>query len=138
MVGNLQLLRLIFLPAIQEETNLQPHTLPHRTKAGLRSIKRRQRMRVSATSLLSYKELVESGQLTPKQQLVYGALVMHGPKTREQLAAITNMKEGSVCGRVNELLEKGLIVESGYLQNAITKKLNAIVSIAVPQLALFA
>jgi DNA-binding MarR family transcriptional regulator len=91
---------------------------------------------LSATSVASYKELVESGQLTPKQRVVYGAIVVHGNLTREQIAAITQMKEGSVCGRIAELMEKGLVVAAGLRQNPITKKVNEVIGLPIPQMEL--
>lgn len=93
---------------------------------------------MNATSIASYKELVESGQLTPKQQIVYGAIVVHGNMTREQIAVTVSMKEGSVCGRVNELMDKGLLVAKGLYLNPVTKKVNEVVGLSVAQLEMFA
>jgi predicted transcriptional regulator len=40
------------------------------------------------------------------------------PMTREQIAQMLNWKESAVCGRVNSLVTKGVLEESGTLKTS--------------------
>lgn len=85
---------------------------------------------VSQTSLAAYWAMRDAGELPDKERLVYYALAKHGPLTREQIAQRTGMKEGSACGRVNQLVEKGILVHHSYRQNPITDKMNEVVDLS--------
>ena len=84
---------------------------------------------VSPMSLAAYWQMRDAGELPEKERIVFMALKLHGAMTREQIAAATGMKEGSACGRVNKLMERGLVVNSGYRMNSATNKLNEIVDL---------
>jgi hypothetical protein len=61
--------------------------------------------------------------------------------SRERLAWILQWKEGSVCGRVNSLIAKGVLEECGETKNLFTKKKASLVRLVPPpvpvQVALF-
>mgnify|MGYP003576801228 CR=1 FL=1 len=91
---------------------------------------------VAATSLAAYWSLRDAGELPEKERIVYDAIMRNGPVTREQIAAITGMKEGSACGRVAKLLERGMLAHHGYVTNRITGKTNERVWIAPHRVAM--
>lgn len=84
---------------------------------------------VSETSLAAYWAMRDASELPEKERIVYYAIALHGPMSREQIAARTGMKEGSACGRVNGLMEKGFLVHAGYRINPATEKLNEVVEL---------
>jgi DNA-binding Lrp family transcriptional regulator len=85
---------------------------------------------VADNSLIAYWAMRDSGELPEKERVVYEALASHGRMTREQIAYVTGMKEGSACGRVKGLMEKGLVVGVATMVNPNTHKLNEAVDIA--------
>jgi DNA-binding Lrp family transcriptional regulator len=91
---------------------------------------------VADTSLASIWSMRDAGELPERERAVYDALFRYGPMTREQIAARTGMKEGSACGRVNRLMERGIVVHHGARENPITRKLNEIVDLAPARRAL--
>lgn len=93
---------------------------------------------VSLNSLFSYWSLRDSGELPEKERIVYEAVLRNGPVTREQIASLTGMKEGSACGRVAKLIERGMLAHHGTVVNATTKKPNEKVWIAPYRLHLHA
>lgn len=50
------------------------------------------------------------------------ALHVNGPLSRSQLAEVTTLKLSSVCGRVNELLKTGELVEAGKIYDKATER----------------
>jgi DNA-binding Lrp family transcriptional regulator len=92
---------------------------------------------VADTSLAAYWSMRDAGELPDRERLVYFALALHGPMTRERIAAKTGMKEGSACGRVNKLMERGIVVHSGYYLNPVTEKLNEVVDLVAHHRSLF-
>lgn len=82
---------------------------------------------VSKDSLIAYWKLRDSGELPEKERQVYEAVVRHGPMTREQIAAVTGMKEGSACGRVAGLMEKGMLEHHSSIENPVTGNPNEVV-----------
>lgn len=71
-------------------------------------------MRGSAeTSFLSYLEISDDGTKA-RQQAIILALLRSVPDvgfTRTNIATLTGMRLGSVCGRVAELRAEGLVIE---------------------------
>lgn len=84
---------------------------------------------VAETSLAAYWRMRDAGLLPEKERLVFFALALHGPMTREEIASRTGMKEGSACGRVNRLMHRGMVVHYGFVVNAATKKDNEVVEL---------
>ncbi|MGZ3235765.1 MAG: hypothetical protein ACXU8A_00145 [Burkholderiaceae bacterium] len=83
-----------------------------------------------SNSLAAYWSMRDAGELPQRELEVYEALSKFGKMTREQLAARTGQKEGSVCGRVAKLMERGLVVGVANCINSKTDKLNEIVDLA--------
>jgi len=67
---------------------------------------------IADTSLEAYREHRKSGELGAQQRKVMLFFHMKGGEhTRAELAERIPMRLSSVCGRVNELLEMGYLVE---------------------------
>lgn len=94
-------------------------------------------MAVSRFSRAAYADLVDSSKLQPKERRVADAIAEHEPMTREEISAVTGMKEGSACGRVNKLMERGLVVHHGYRHNQATDKLNEVVDLVADRRAMY-
>lgn len=69
-------------------------------------------MTIADTSALAYDELRAGKQLSKMQARIVTHFSLHPkPLTRAELAAVTGIALSSVCGRVNELLEDGVLTE---------------------------
>lgn len=87
--------------------------------------------KMSPESLAAYWRMRDAGELPEKERKVYYAVAQHGPMTREQIAIVTSMKEGSACGRVNRLIhDRHMLQEVGSVINSVTGNPNALVDIA--------
>lgn len=91
---------------------------------------------VAQTSLAAYWHMRDAGELPEKERIAYDAVLRNGPLTREQIANLTNMKEGSACGRVNKLMARGIVVHAGYVTNQQTGKLNEVVDLVADRRAM--
>lgn len=72
------------------------------------------------TSLLAYQQMIASNQLSPARSAIVSALEEMGiPLTRWEISKYLEMSNSkyhrinSVCGRVNELVKLGVILEDG-------------------------
>lgn len=68
---------------------------------------------MSETRDNAYKNLVNSTRLSESQQLVYNTIASAKQLSRQDLSIDTNMPINSVCGRVKELIDYGLIIVDG-------------------------
>jgi predicted transcriptional regulator len=66
---------------------------------------------VAQTSLDTFRALKDGGHLTPKEHEVMDLMDLGYSMTREQIADALGWKEASVCGRVNSLVNCGLLIE---------------------------
>jgi len=79
---------------------------------------------VRQTSILSYHEEQENGNLGRMEQLVYEGLRLYGPCTDKELTELLGFKEANkVRPRRNKLVEKGIVVECGKRQCKVSAKL---------------
>lgn len=85
---------------------------------------------VATTSLAAYWSMRDAGELPEKERIVYEAIIRNGPMTREQIASVTGMKEGSACGRVATLIQRGMLVHHSMVKNRVTGKENECVWLA--------
>ena len=93
---------------------------------------------MSKFSLAAYESLKESGEINRREREVLEALIEHGPMTREEIARVTGMKEGSACARVNALIEKNKLVEVSCKRNSVTNKMNGVVDLSLTMKAVAA
>ncbi len=70
----------------------------------------------------AYRALKGAGALPPMQALVLGCVGMNGVMTRAEIAAHTGMRLSSVCGRVNELIDRKLLEEFGTVKDKVSGK----------------
>ena len=76
---------------------------------------------IADTSRDAYHEHQESGELGRQQKTIM--LFFHsrgGEHTRSELAEKVGMRLSSVCGRVNELIKLGYLVEGGRRPCGVT------------------
>jgi hypothetical protein len=75
------------------------------------------------TQALSIAELRARGVTGQQAQAVYEALYRHPGSTRSDLCMFTSgLRLSSICGRVNELIEQGLVREGELKLDRMTKK----------------
>jgi len=80
-------------------------------------------MTVATTSRRAYEELKASGKdQTQRARILCAVTLFPTGITRRELAGVTNLELGAVCGRVNELVTDCLLVEDGEVVCDITKK----------------
>lgn len=68
-------------------------------------------MTIAATSAAAYRAHHETGRVSAQQQTILDALEMGFAMSRREIADETGLELSSVCGRVNELLQIGLLVQ---------------------------
>lgn len=78
------------------------------------------------TSLLAYEQLVATGKDKTMRARILKYVIDHPGKTRNELALRLSMRLASVCGRANELVAAGLLVEDGTRMDAVTGHQNKI------------
>jgi hypothetical protein len=91
--------------------------------------------RVAETQQDAYHGLTVK-ELSAKQRMVLDAFE-HGrpPLTREDIAAITNLKLCSVCGRVRELLDAGRLAVVGARKDLATQTSQQLLAITTKVVA---
>lgn len=60
-----------------------------------------------------YRQLVTSGDAVTKRDELYVFMLRHPNHTRSELAQAIGWPIQSICGRVNEMLNDGAVIESG-------------------------
>ena len=84
-------------------------------------------MSARGISIEAYHKILASGKAASQWARIYHALLrrkeqgQHGV-TRSEISSGLNMRLSSVCGRVNELINAGLIKEGDRRQCAVTKE----------------
>lgn len=73
-----------------------------------------------AISIQNYHEHEDSGALGRQAGAIYAYLNDGRQRSRAELAMQTGMRLSSVCGRVNELLNVGLLFEGGNRKCSVT------------------
>lgn len=79
-------------------------------------------MSVSTTSREAYKEHRDTGKLGQQAQRILTAMIDGQGYSRRELARAMGLELSSVCGRVNELLQVGLLVEGEARRCSVTHK----------------
>lgn len=84
---------------------------------------------VHPNSLDTYFSLIESGVLCEQEKLVVQTLrTMPGMDpdaigmTREQISGVSGIKLGSVCARINKLVESGIAIEVATTKSEAGRK----------------
>lgn len=79
-------------------------------------------MAVSTTSVGSYRELVRSGNATNQQFLIINAMQQGVSYSRREIARMTGLEINAVCGRVDELIKAGAVVECPARLDPVTRR----------------
>lgn len=92
------------------------------------------RTAMTETSLSAYRALHGEGQIQPKEMEVLAAF---GGKTerlytRQEIAQRIGMSINGVCGRVNSLLEKGLLQVRSSRISPVTRKPQELLGLPTP------
>lgn len=76
---------------------------------------------VARTSRLAYMELQANGKESTQKGKVLKEVLRHSDGlTRRQLAELTGLELGAVCGRVNALVRDGLLDDSEVVKCEVT------------------
>ena len=79
-------------------------------------------MTVAQTSISAYKEHIATGKVGAQAQAILDFMNQGDNYSRRELSVLTGLELSSICGRVNELLEVGLLVEGTKRKCMVTKK----------------
>ena len=79
-------------------------------------------MTVSSTSIKAFREVLASGRYKTQEQKVLACIVDLGPHTRREVAIITRIEYGSVCGPANKLVKDKVLMQWRTKENPKTKK----------------
>ena len=74
------------------------------------------------TSLAAYWSERLSGRISHQQSIILENLAVYGWATRAGLAKSTNLPINCICGRVNELLQAGYVVDDMITRDEDTGK----------------
>jgi hypothetical protein len=79
-------------------------------------------MMVAQTSIIAYNEHRASGKVGSQAMHIFDAMQFNKGYSRRELVKITGLELSSVCGRVNEMLQIGMLQESAPRKCSITNK----------------
>lgn len=79
-------------------------------------------MTVADTSILAYDELVAAGKVGAQAHKILGLMSSSRNYSRRELAKIVKIDLSAVCGRVNEMLAVGLLIEEPPRKCSITNR----------------
>jgi hypothetical protein len=79
-------------------------------------------MTVADTSIQAYKEHQAEGKVGTQSNSIYRIMQAGKDYSRRELVAVTLIELSSVCGRVHELLQLGLLKEGKKRKCRITGK----------------
>jgi len=78
---------------------------------------------VRSISIEAYQRHIESGKQETQWVRIYTYLSHVLPRTRSEISEETKIRMSSVCGRVNELMQAGLLAENERRKCRITGEL---------------
>lgn len=79
-------------------------------------------MTVAETSIIAYKQHRATGKVGSQALSIFDAMDFHKDYSRRELVAVTGLELSSVCGRVNEMLQAGMLKEVSSRKCKITGK----------------
>jgi hypothetical protein len=79
-------------------------------------------MTVANTSIEAYDEHKAAGKVGAQAHMILGILNSDQNYSRREIAKVAGIELSSVCGRVNELLAVGLLVEDPKRKCSVTGK----------------
>lgn len=85
---------------------------------------------MSFTKQKSFREITDDGTRSKRRRQVYTLIAEHPHCSRADIAKLGNIRLSCVCGRVNELIEAGRVVEVGTKVDSETHKTVALLDLA--------
>ena len=79
-------------------------------------------MSVAQTSIDAYKEHRAKGKVGSQAMSLFDAMQFHEDYSRRELAGLTGLELSSICGRVNEMLQIGMLKEVSPRKCKVTGK----------------
>lgn len=79
-------------------------------------------MSVAETSIVAYKEHRATGKVGSQAMSIFESMEFNKDYSRRELVKLTGLELSSVCGRVNEMLQIGMIQEVDQRKCSITGK----------------
>lgn len=77
---------------------------------------------IAETSIIAYKEHKAAGKVGSQALSLFDAMEFHKDYSRRELANLAGLELSSVCGRVNEMLQIGMLKEVSSRKCKITGK----------------
>jgi len=68
-------------------------------------------MSVAETSVMAYKEHRATGKVGSQAMYIFETMGFNKDYSRREIVQITGLELSSVCGRINEMLQSGMIEE---------------------------
>ncbi len=89
------------------------------------------RTQVAEQSIEAYHKHVKSGEKLKQREAILAALRNNNePMTRRQLAKYLDFELGATAGRVNKLIDDGLLEACGYIKCNVTNRTVGLVRLA--------
>jgi hypothetical protein len=84
-------------------------------------------MTVTMTSIEAYEDHKSSGKVGFQAKVIFNAMDKDKNYSRRELSNLTGIELSSICGRVNEMLQLGILIEDDKRPCAVTnKKINPV------------
>lgn len=93
---------------------------------------------VATSSIKTHDALVANGELEPKESLIIAKMRPGRIYSRRELSKITRLETSCVAGRVNRLVEIGVLEIVGNMRCPLTSRSVEAVKLAAAQSDLFA
>lgn len=77
---------------------------------------------IAETSVIAYKEHKAAGKVGSQAMSLFDAMEFHKDYSRRELANLAGLELSSVCGRVNEMLQIGMLKEVSQRKCKVTGK----------------
>ena len=77
---------------------------------------------IAETSVIAYKEHKASGKVGSQAIKIFDKIEFHKDYSRRELAQLTGLELSSICGRVNEMLQVGMLKEVSSRKCRVTGK----------------
>jgi len=79
-------------------------------------------MTVAETSIIAYKEHRATGKVGSQSMNIFDTMQFYSDYSRRELVALTGLELSSICGRVNEMLQIGMLKEVSPRKCKVTGK----------------
>jgi hypothetical protein len=77
---------------------------------------------IAETSVIAYKEHKAAGKVGSQAMTIFDAMGFSKDYSRRELVALTGLELSSICGRVNEMLQIGMLKEVNHRKCKVTGK----------------